>query len=264
MKKILFVLALAVVPFIISAVPPKAELKAEKPGDKYYLLRNTITQTAAALVNINLAIGPYRKAFEADKSNPAALFDYFMAADFKYTYLEAPVREQKDFYDAFIKEIGPFGEKLSGTKEYNCVMALAWGRKGEMTANVMEAANEGVADKVKNYAEALYGIDRAFDGYVAGIILGRLHYKAPNIIFILTWPDKNKSKVYLEEYLKANPGSLDGKIFLADTIWDIGDREIAKKLYREVMASKPAVNGWFRDSRAISLCADRMKELQIQ
>lgn len=264
MKKILFVLALAAIPFIIAAVSPKAELKAEKPGDKYYSLRNTITQTAAALVNIDLAIGPYKKVFEADMSNPAALFDYFKAADFKYKYLVASVQERKDFYDDLIKEVEPLGEKLSGTKEYNFVMALTWGRKGELTSNVLEAANEGVVDKIKKYAEALYGIDKAFDGYVAGIILGRLHYKSPNIIFVLTWPDKNKSLVYLQEFMKANPKSLEGKMFLADTIWDIGDRETAKKLYREVAGSKPGKDDWFNDTRVLNLCGDRMKELQIQ
>jgi len=36
--------------------------------------------------------------------------------------------------------------------------------------------------------------------------------------------DKNKSREYLEEFVKANPTDLMGKFFLADTLWDAGIR----------------------------------------
>jgi cytochrome c-type biogenesis protein CcmH/NrfG len=96
------------------------------------------------------------------------------------------------------------------------------------------------------------------------MILGRLHYKSPNIILILTWPDKNKAKAYIEEVLAARPDNLEAKMFLADIIWDIGDREAAKKLYREVVNSKPKQTEYYYDSNAITDTAARMKELEIQ
>ncbi|MCX7871599.1 MAG: hypothetical protein N2485_08580, partial [bacterium] len=88
---------------------------------------------------------------------------------------------------------------------------------------------------IKDYAEKLLKLDESFENHSAYIILGRLHYKAPNIIFLLTWPDKKKSKEYLEKYLEKEPGSLTGMYFLADTLWELGEKEKANELYKSIL-----------------------------
>ena len=250
--------------FAAKAAVKAPELTLEQLGDKYFGQRNAITTQAEALANINLAIGAYKNVFEADKTNPTLLYKYGKAFDFKYRFLTGTAEDKKSAYEAFLKNIEPLEEKLSGTKEFNYLMALFWGRRGEYTPNVLEAAKEGVADKIRKYGEALYTADKKFEDYSAGMILGRLHYKSPNIVFILTWPDKNKAKMYLEEVLAAQPDNLEAKFFLADVIWDIGDKEMAKKLYREVVNSKPEPVKFYFDSNAITECTARMKELEIK
>ena len=267
MKKLLVLLLLVLSPAIISAAKAAAgapELTLEQLGDKYYAQRNSITRPAEAIANINLAIGAYKNLFEADKTNPSMLYKYGKAFDFKYRFLTGTAEEKKSVYEGFIRDIEPLEEKLGATKEYNYLMALFWGRRGEYTPNVLEAAKEGVADKIKKYGEALYTADKAFEDYTAGMILGRLHYKSPNIILVLSWPDKNKAKAYIEEVLAAQPDNPEAKMFLADIIWDIGDREVAKKLYREVAGSKPKQADYYYDSHAIRDTVARMKELGIE
>jgi hypothetical protein len=267
MKKLPLLLLLVLCPAIIvfaKAATSPPELTLEQLGDKYYAQRNSITKPAEAIANINLAIGAYKNLFEADKTNLSLLYKYGKAFDFKYGFLTGTAEEKKSVYEGFIKDIEPLEHKFSGTKEYNYLMALFWGRRGEYTSDVLEAAKEGVADRIKKYGEALYAADKTFDDYTAGMILGRLHYKSPNIILLLPWPDKNKAKAYIEEVLAAQPYNLEAKMFLADIIWDIGDREAAKKLYREVAGSKPGPKQYYYDSQAIKDTAARMKELQIQ
>src|ERR1035437_4647294 len=265
MKKIFVILLLAISPVIFTAAITQAAAPgAEKPGDKYFVLRNTIKEPDKAIANINLAIESYKKAFEADKTNPVSLLKYVKASDFKYRYLTTGAsKEKKAVYEALIAQFVPLEKKLSGTKEYNYVMALLWGRRGEITQNTYDTANKAVVESIKKYAEALYAIDRTFEGYFACKILGRIHYIAPNIPIFMTWPDRKRSKAYLEEMIKGNPGNTEGKMFLADTLWAADDRKTATKLYREVVSLSPRNVNWFYDTRAIKLCGERMKELQI-
>jgi len=266
MKKIFVILLLAVSPVILTAAITETTASgADKQGDRYFALRNAIKQPDKALANINLAIDPYKKAFEADKTNPVSMLKYAMASDFKYRYLTTGTsKEKKAVYEALIAQFEPLGKKLSGTKEYNYVMALLWGRRGEITQNTYDTANKAVVENIKKYAEALYAIDRTFEGYFACKILGRIHYISPNIPIFMTWPDRKRSKAYLEEMIKGDPGNTEGKMFLADTIWAAGDRKTATKLYREVVSLPPSNDNWFYDTRAIKMCAERMKELRIK
>ena len=264
MKKILPVFAallLASGVFAAAAAPKADPVKA---GDACFNLRNSITDTAADLINMDKAIAYYKEAFDADKTDGKLLLKYAKALDFKYRYLTGTAEEKKAKYEDLSREFEQYGASMGKTKEYNFVMALMYARRGDLTPNVLEAAKEGVADKIKNYAEAVYNIDRAFEDYASCLILGRLHYKSPNIVFVLTWPDKNKSKDYLEEIYRALPGDTEAKYFLADTYWELGKRDEATKLYKEAAASKPRADHWYYDNLAIEHVKARMEELGIK
>ncbi len=246
------------------AMPGEGEqLKAEIQGDRFYAMSNSITGREKAAHNIKTAIDSYEKALGSGAIKKAVLVKYVRACDFKYRYLTETTAEKKKAYEAMIKRFEPLGVRLKGTKEYNYAMALLWGRRGEITQDVMDNANKDIAEKIKKYAEALYGMDKAYEGYFACKILGRIHYIAPNIPFVLGWPDKGKSKAYLEEVMKGNPENSEAKMFLADTLWALGEKKKAKRLYREVSRAEPGKGSWFYDSRAIKLCNIRMKKLAI-
>jgi hypothetical protein len=79
----------------------------------------------------------------------------------------------------------------------------------------------------------------------------------------MTWPDKNLSKKYLEEYMAANPDAFVGKFFLADALWDT-DKEKATALYKEVMNTPPRKDQYWEDMKVKEICGARMKEQGVQ
>jgi hypothetical protein len=264
MKKIIIVFFILVFTALnIAAKTPAPVQSPEQEGDARFARRNSITDTAADLINMLEAVEFYRKAYEHNPADEKLFLKFGKAYDFTYSFLTGTAEEKKKAYETFIAQYGSAGKTITATKEYNYVMAVMWARKGDMTANQLEAAKDGVADTIRKYAEALYNIDKTFEGYAAGHILGRLHYKSPNIVFVLKWPNKNKSREYLEEILKAEPDDTEVKYFLADTLWELDKKEEAKRLYISVSNGAPRREFRYYDNLAIKNCRDRMKELHL-
>jgi tetratricopeptide (TPR) repeat protein len=265
MKKLMFVALSMALAFNAFALNKAVKvLSAEDQADKMFAERNDVTDTAKALENADKCIEAYRQILSAAKTD-ALIFKYVKAADFKYYNLVQDPEQRKQAYKDMITMLDKFCEGNTLCASSNCVsycyMTL-WGRYGDII-DVMEAATSGIAGKVKENAEKLYASDKTFKDYAASIALGRLHFKAPNILLIMTWPDKNESRKYLEEFVMANHESLIGKLFLADTLWDLGDRVKAAGLYKEVNGTKPRPGEYFEDMRAKELNAARMKEQGI-
>ena len=263
MKRIVLFFAIFSVSAACFAISAGKPVNFEKEGDKYFSLRNSITDTAANLVNMEQAISNYKLAFEADKNNEKLLLKYGKALDFKCRFL-TPDSDRKSSYEALVAQFEPYGKSMSQTKEYNYLMSLFWGQRGDYTPNVLEAAKEGVGDKIKFYSEALYGMDKSFEDYAACTILGRLHFKAPYIVFIMTWPDKSKSRAYLEEVHKGVPDDPQASHFLADTYWDLGLKDEAVKLLKEAINAQPRKTDWYYDTAAIGKAKVRAEELGIE
>ncbi len=224
-----------------------------KQGDFYFNQRNNITETAKAIENINKAIELYEKALK-QKQDEIAFYKLTKAIDFKYNFLAVSEKFRQEKWDtlkSLIDKINKYCEKnnCDDSKYIVYSQAILIGRFGELL-NIMEAASEGVADKVRKYAERLLTLDDAFEHHAAYIILGRLHFKAPNIIFILPWPDKKKSKEYLEKYLQKEPESLTGTYFLADTLYESGEKEMARQIYEKVLNTKPRKDFYYEDKNS--------------
>lgn len=240
-----------------------AGLSPEKQGDGFYAMRNMIMPADKAIANINSAIDAYKIALESGSIKPVILVKYIDACDFKNRYLIKIQIQKITAYEALIKRFEPLGKNFSGKKEYNYVMAILWGRRGEITQNITDNSNKNVAEKIKFYGEALYKIDKSYKGYFACKLLGRVHFLSPNIPFVMGWPDKNKSKAYLEEVVKADPKNTEAKFFLADTLWALGDTKTARTMFREVINSVPRKNSRYYDLMSIKECKEKMKILKI-
>lgn len=265
MKKILVFCIAFMLAVNLFAAKKTAPLTPEQQAGKMYAERNAVTETAKALENADRCITAYKKLFEQSPSD-RVLFGYIEAIDFKYDNLIKDVEEKKQSYKAMIPVMDRFCEDNPGSASSNYILysyMTLWGRCGELV-DLMEAAASGIAGKIKDNADRIYASDKTFKNWAASYALGRMHYKVPNIVFVLTWPDKNMSKKYLEEYTAANPGEPMGKYYLADTLWDLGDREKAAALYREVMNTPPRPAEYYEDTKAIAQCRERAKEQGIE
>jgi hypothetical protein len=268
MKRIaLTVIAILMVTSLFAAkkVPTPVLLTPEQAAEKLFAAMGNVTDTAKAMEADEKCIAAYKKLIDSGATD-RMFYYYVIAVDNKNSDLVKDKDQQKQAFKDAIALVDKYceGNTNCANSIYisYCYMTL-WGRYGELI-DTMEAATSGIAGKIKDNAEKIYAIDKTFKNYVASKVLGRLHFKAPNIIFIMTWPDKNLSKKYLEEYMAANPGSNTGKFYLADTLWDLGEKDRATALYKEVMAAAPAVTNYFEDLSLKETVAARMKEQGIQ
>lgn len=264
MKKLFIFLAAVyfLTGYAFGSVNPEQK-KAETEGDRYFTASKTTLLAYKSIKDVNSAIASYDAALGAGKINPAIMVKYVNASDFKHRYFTKKPSDKKKAYEKLIKQFESADKKLSKTAEYNYVMALLWGRRGEITQDVMDNSNKDVAEKIKFYGEELYRIDKNYSGAFACKILGRLHYMSPNIPVFFGWPDKNKSKSYLTEFLKANPTDTEGGMFLADTMWEMGDTKGAKELYIKTAAFVPDKENRYYDKASVKANKKRMKKLKI-
>ena len=239
----------------------------EKIGDELFAKKNRTRDLKAAVINIDRAIYYYEKAI-ASREAGILYYKLAQAVEFKYSYLvkgEDKHQEKWDAYKVLTERIEKYCNKTGKCNDSPHVLyafILSWGRYGELM-NAWEAGTSGLADKVKGYAERIMEIKPAFKNYAAYATLGRLHYKAPNIIFVLTWPDKNKSRKYLEQYYMRNRQSLTAAYYLADTLWDVDEKDMAKKLYYKVINTPERNAHYFEDKNAKEECKIRMEEISL-
>ncbi len=237
-----------------------------KQGDFYFNKKNSITETTKAIDSINKAIYFYEKALQ-QKEDEIIFYKLTKAIDFKYNFLVVSdkFRQEKwDILKSLIDKINKYCEKnnCNDSKYIIYSLAILTGRFGELL-NIMEAASDGTADKIKKYGEKLLNLDETFEHQAAYIILGRLHFKAPNIVFLLSWPDKKRSKEYLEKYLQKEPESLTGMYFLADTLYELEEKEKAKELYKKVLKAKLRKDFYYEDLNAQKEIKEKIKEYSI-
>jgi len=256
---------------LISALVFSSVLLGGKPAaqcDKFSLAAGKLKNKKAALELINKAVECYETEMKKEPS-PEIIMRYADALDLKYGYLaedKYDSKEKKQAYKKLIDEIEKYCVSHKGCEdsaEINYAKAMMWGRYAELLS-AWEAATEGAADKIKESAEKLLEIDPAFHDHIALITLGRMHFMAPNILFVMTWPDKGKSKEYLTRFLEKKPGSLTGMLYLADTLWSIGEKKEAAKLYFKVAGSGPSDEAYFKDLLAIKLAKQEIKKLNLE
>ncbi len=235
---------------------------AASDGVKLFEKRNSFKDREAALKNIDAAIEVFRKEYETSKTD-LAICNLTKAVDFKFYFLDTGTKEEKrDAFKMLTGDVEAYIKENKPTPEIAYAGLVTWGRYGDVIDKI-QAAMDGVADKVKFYGELLNKLDPSYYSHAADVGLGRLHYKAPNIIFVLTWPDKKKSKVYLESALKDVPRHFTARYYLCDTLWELGYKAEAEKLFLEVINDTPRKEFYYEDLFAQGECRKRAEELGI-
>ncbi len=199
--------------------------------------------------NVNPAIDLLKKAVETTegKEQEEAVWKLLRTYYFKGYYCTDNSDMKQLIYDQG-KELGEkFLEKYPESPGINVWTAILWGVWGE-EHGIVAAATSGVAGKMRDYCEKAIEVDPEWSNGAAYRILGRLHFKAPNIPFVLGWPDNDDSIENLEKARKIDPENLFIKQYLAETLYDEGEKEKAFKLMDEVLSAKEVNQGIVEDA----------------
>ena len=199
--------------------------------------------------NINKAIELYKKAIETntEAKKEEAIWKLMRAYYYKGKYTTNDSELKKTIYDMG-KNLGEKNlEVFPESKGINLFSAIVWGVWGE-EYGILKAARKGVAGKIKDRCEKVLEIDPLFDEAGAYRVLGRVHFKAPKIPFILGWPSKDKAVELLQKAHEVAPENLTTKQFLAEALYEKDKKEEAIKLMKEILSDNEVVEGVAEDA----------------
>lgn len=222
----------------------QADALWEKRGENF----NPTTLTANP-ANIDQAIKLYQEALTGatGAAKAEATWKLIRAYYFKGNYTVKDSEIKKAIFDKG-KELGEQGIKeFPDSPGIHLFTAIVWGVWGE-EYGILKAAKEGVAGKIKTYCEKVIELDPNFDHAGGHRVLGRVYFKAPKIPLILGWPSNKKAIEILEQGLKLAPDNLITKQFLAEALYKEGQKDRAKQLLNDVLATTALVGGVAEDA----------------
>ena len=119
--------------------------------------------------------------------------------------------------------------------------AVAWGRWA-LALGKAEAVRKGYAEKIRNYALTVIGIDPMFEEAGGYRVLGRLHDEAPRIPGLTEWVSHEEAVANLRQAVKLEPRGLGNRIFLAEALagGTAADRAEAVALAQGVAVDAPS------------------------
>jgi hypothetical protein len=106
-------------------------------------------------------------------------------------------------------------------------------------SGVLAAAESRIPDKIRENAEEIIRIAPDYDQGAGYYLLGAIHFRAPYIPFLLSWPDNRKAIANLKKALEMNADSLGTKLILAQALLRQNDREPAMALLEDVTRQTP-------------------------
>lgn len=117
---------------------------------------------------------------------------------------------------------------------------------------VWVALTQGLAGKIEKMALTAVRMNPSVYRGAAQRVLGRYYFKIP-----WPWRKLKKSLSYLEEAHRLSPQSISGTLFLAETLWTLGQKKRAISLYRA------CAKRWYKGLRAdasSSQCRDWLQK----
>jgi tetratricopeptide (TPR) repeat protein len=118
--------------------------------------------------------------------------------------------------------------------------AVHWGLWGRHRGKIA-AAKEGVAKKIRNFAEVTILLDEVFDEAGGHRILGRLHAEAPKLPFFTGWVDRDTAISELRLAMQLAPHGLLTRLYLAEALLEYRpkQRQEAVELLRDLAQRTP-------------------------
>jgi hypothetical protein len=117
--------------------------------------------------------------------------------------------------------------------------AVAWGEWALSTGKV-EAAKNGAAEKIRDYASTVVGLDPTFEEGGGYRVLGRLNDQAPWIPFLTGWVSREDGVKYLRLAMDQNARNFVNRHFLAEALWGGDAKEKAEAIQLEEAVASDA------------------------
>lgn len=225
---------------------------------------------------ISEAIAAYEEAVAADPDCQLARTKLLRALFFKGDYvlmdpdaqLRVFERGQRLGEESITRLIA--GTKLDrrGGKDYSALVqhlqdkpqaagiyywaAVHWGLWGRHRGKIA-AARQGVASKVRDYAQIVNAIDTGYESGGGHRMLGRLHAEAPRIPFITGWINRKRAISELETARSFSDDPLTLLYFIEALFdYDTSRRNEAMKLLRALVGRDPESGDLLEEMRAVS------------
>ncbi len=235
-------LMLTAVPAAIGAPGEGSGAQAIARGDQAWQRRAEGHQGGRAAPGpIGEAVAAYREALESERDNPEARWKLLRALFFEGEYVHDD-RDRKLALFAEGRELGDEGRallaRLAGRPDLDELppeeaaaavadlpqaasvyfwSAVHWGLWGRHRGK-MAAAREGVARKIRDYAEVTRRLDERLENAGGHRILGRLHSEAPKLPFFTGWVDRQTAVRSLERAVELAPQDLLSRLYLAEAL----------------------------------------------
>lgn len=107
--------------------------------------------------------------------------------------------------------------------------AVHWGLWGDAFGR-LAAARQGVAGKIRDYAETALALDETYETGGPHRVLGRLHALAPRIPFFTGWIDRDRAIAELERALELAPTDPLNRLYLAEALLEHAPERSAEAL----------------------------------
>lgn len=210
--------------------------------------------------NINLAIASLKKALSSENDNEKA-YEYLLECYyFKAAFVLRTKEQQKKIYLVGKK----MGEQALQKYPENKIILLWYianfTKYGEANGIVSSVKN-GLADKVKTYAEKLLELDPHFADGAAHKIIGVINYKVPYIPLFITWPSKQKAEDHLKKALAVNPKSVSNIYYYAEFLSEVKRTAEAKVLLKRIIDSSPRKKYLIEDLYYINMGKKLLKKI---
>jgi tetratricopeptide (TPR) repeat protein len=222
----IFILIILVPVFLLPAIHTAygADTTAEwiKKGDNYFEMRAADHDGAwASTVPVTNALSAYLKAYELGDRSAELITKILQASYFYARYAEKERDKQKEVLQKGI-DIGEEAiKKYSDDTALNYEMSVCWGRWGVVNG-IFASAMKGVANKIRKYAEKTIKLDPDYAEGGGYRVMGRLHFMAPRIPLILSWPSKEESLKYLKKAVNVGSDNPTNHFYFAESLYHTG------------------------------------------
>lgn len=127
-----------------------------------------------------------------------------------------------------------------------------WGLWGRYRGKIA-AARQGVATKIRKFAEIVILLDEGIENAGGHRVLGRLHAEAPKIPLVTGWISRDKAISELRRALELAPEDLLTNLFLAEALLEFRSekRQEALDLLQAIAASEPSEAWRVEDTKTI-------------
>jgi tetratricopeptide (TPR) repeat protein len=128
-----------------------------------------------------------------------------------------------------------------------------WGLWGDAFGK-LAAARQGVADRVRHYAEVAIALDERYANAGGHRLLGRLHTLAPKVPFLTGWIDRDKAIAELRRAVELGPADPANSLYLAEALLDFRPeaRAEAIDLLRHLVDVSPSPEHQVEEEKVIA------------